>query len=69
MKATEFAKELKRLREKLGISQLEAAQRIGLKYAHSYGAYETGARIPKLDQAERLVKALGYRLDLLFKKP
>lgn len=69
VKAKDFGKELKALRERLGMTQLEAAKLIGSDYAHSFGAYETGKRIPRLDQAEKLVKALGCRLELQFKKP
>lgn len=69
VKAKDFGKELKALRERLGMTQLEAAKLIGSDYAHAFGAYETGKRIPRLDQAEKLVKALGCRLELQFKKP
>lgn len=64
MKPADFGKELKRLREKAKISQQALAQRMGNQYSNSISAYETERQSPTLKQAERVVHALGYRLEL-----
>lgn len=68
MKPKEFAKELKRLRIASGLTQQQAARSLGKKHAHAFAAYETGEREPKLSQAEALLKAIGYNLELTVRK-
>jgi transcriptional regulator with XRE-family HTH domain len=64
MKPKDFPKELKRLREEKNLTQLQAARSMGKKTARSWAVYETGEQTPTLAQAEALLKAIGYALEL-----
>jgi transcriptional regulator with XRE-family HTH domain len=53
-----FGNELKRLRQRAGITQTDVAERTNYALA-TVSAYETGARIPSADFAERADKVFG----------
>jgi len=62
---TRFAAELKRRRARLGITQAELAERVGVRLP-TIGRIEIGNRRPSIDLLERLAKALDCRVrDLL----
>ncbi len=58
-----FGAELKRLRQKTGITQTDLAERTNYALA-TVSAYETGTRIPSQDFAERADKVFGTDGDL-----
>jgi transcriptional regulator with XRE-family HTH domain len=62
----DYAK-IKRLREQLGMTQEEAAQRAGLGNRQAWNHFETGRRPDiRLTQLERIAAALGVKArDLL----
>lgn len=59
---------LKKLREKQGMTQVEAAKLLGSDSHRAWAAYELGDRVPSLAQTEKLLKVLGYSLTLDVKK-
>src|SRR6266536_210644 len=58
-----FGAELKRLRQRAGITQQQLAERTNYALA-TVSAYETGTRIPSQDFAERADKVFGTDGDL-----
>lgn len=62
MKFKSFARRLRQLREAAGLSipQLAAASAMPRQTIH---LYEDGKRQPSLEQARKLVKALGLKLS------
>ena len=58
-----FGNELKRLRQRAGITQTDVAERTNYALA-TVSAYETGNRIPSADFAERADKLFGTEGDL-----
>ena len=62
----DYAK-IKKLREKLGLTQEEAARQAGLGTRQAWNHFETGRRTDiRLTQLERIAKTLGVRAaDLL----
>jgi transcriptional regulator with XRE-family HTH domain len=64
MKAETGAIRMKRLREQAGFSQPRAAAAAGVPVATLRG-WEQGRRVPSLDAAARLAKAIGVSLDEL----
>jgi len=66
---TAFASVLKRRRARLGITQAELAERVGVRLA-TIGRIEIGNRRPSIDLLERLAGALDCRVrDLLVEGP
>lgn len=59
-----FAEKLKQSREKIGLSQAEAAERIQIAPS-SYSAYETGRQLPRLDVVQRICKEFKISADWL----
>lgn len=60
-----FARELKRRRARLGLTQAQLAERVGVRLA-TIGRIEIGNRRPSIDLLERLAAAFGCRVrDLL----
>lgn len=53
---------LRELRERSGVSQVEAAARIGIP-ASVLSAYERGRREPRVDVFFRAAEALGFGID------
>jgi len=60
----DFAKRLKELRAKEGISQEEMAKKIGVHVTH-LSRYERGLSVPSLEVAEKIATALHVSIDLL----
>lgn len=58
------AKKVKALREELGLTQKEVAERAGLTES-AYRAYELGDRKPKLGALEKLAKVFGVKTEYL----
>lgn len=58
------AKKIKALREELGLTQKEVAQRAGLTES-AYRAYELGDRKPKLEAVEKLAKVFEVKAEYL----
>ncbi len=62
---TRFAAEIKRRRARLGITQAQLAERVGVRLP-TIGRLEIGNRRPSIDLLERLAEALQCRVrDLL----
>jgi len=61
-----FANNLKQIRNKMGISQEELAERIGVRQS-AIANYEAGTRYPRLDQVEGIAKALKTSIEDLLK--
>lgn len=59
-----FADRLKKVREKLGLTQLEAAKMIEIAPS-SYSAYEVGKQNPKIDVLLRMCKQFNVSADWL----
>lgn len=55
---------LKECRNKLGLSQLAMAQKIGVAQVQ-YGTYERGTRKPSADILEKLVKQFNININYL----
>ncbi|SOE17161.1 DNA-binding XRE family transcriptional regulator [Hoeflea halophila] len=60
-----FARNLKRLRSKAGMSQEELALKSGLDRTYVSGC-ERGVRNPSLVSVEKVASALGVRVEELF---
>lgn len=57
---------IKQLREKLGLTQEQAARAAGFKTRQSWNLIESGKHIPRVDTLERVADALGVKAkDLL----
>lgn len=61
----ELVSKLIALRQQLGLSQREFAQRIGIKQP-ALARLESGRQVPKLETLQKLVEGAGYRLELRF---
>jgi transcriptional regulator with XRE-family HTH domain len=59
-----FKENLRRLRERFGLTQTEMARRAGVPF-RSYQNWEMGSREPRLDGLSALAKALGVSADEL----
>lgn len=57
----EFNKKLKKLREEKGLSQAELAKMAGVSQT-AISDVETGSKMPKLDTAMKICKALNVKL-------
>ncbi len=57
----EFNKKLKKLREEKGLSQAELAKMAGVSQT-AISDVETGNKMPKLDTAMKICKALNVKL-------
>lgn len=58
--------QLKRLREKAGLTQEQLGQKLGVGQS-TVGMWETGERLPRADKLPELAKALGCTIDDLLK--
>ena len=58
---------IKVIRKKIGLSQAELAQRVGVT-RESISRYEDGSRTPSLQVFQKLASALGCTLDELVGK-
>lgn len=56
---------LKNFRLKLGVTQLQVADKLNL-HVHTYKRYESSKRIPKVDTALALAKVLNTTVEELF---
>ncbi|HEY7115128.1 MAG TPA: helix-turn-helix transcriptional regulator [Tepidisphaeraceae bacterium] len=57
---------IRALRDKLGLSQKQAAERAGLNTAQAWNNYECGRREPRIAVLEKIATALGVKArDLL----
>ncbi len=63
-----FPSLLKNLRNDLGLTLKDCAKRLGSKHTESWGAYERGDRQPSIEQARKLLAALGYELCIDVRK-
>lgn len=63
-----FAKNLKEIREFLGISQTELGKRCGLKACH-ISHFETENREPNIQNLSKIAKGLGVTTDRLLQDP
>ncbi len=59
-------KKIKELREALGMTQQEVAEKIGLQSGEAICQYENGKRIPSSDKLPALAKALNCEIADLF---
>lgn len=59
-----FSDRLIKLRENLGLSQLEVSKRLGIART-TYSGYETGAREPNLETLEKMAGLFDVSLDYL----
>ena len=59
-----FGKNMKRIRETLGLTQQELADRTGLQPA-AISHFESGSREPSLKNIERICKGLGCSANVL----
>lgn len=64
----EFAKRIKALRERLGLTQMEFAEKIGISQP-SVTMYESGLREPSWEAVQKIVTGLGIQYDELADKP
>jgi len=62
----DFARNLKQLRSKLGLTQQELADRLGVGQA-TIASYEAGTRHPKLNQVEHIAEVLKASIKDLLK--
>jgi transcriptional regulator with XRE-family HTH domain len=58
--------QLKRLREKAGLTQEQLGQKLGVGQS-TVGMWETGERLPRADKLPELAKILGCTIDDLLK--
>lgn len=63
----QLARKLKGTREKVGMTQVEAAKRSGIKQPN-IARLEAGSALPDLDTITRLVSAYGLTVDVEFRK-
>jgi transcriptional regulator with XRE-family HTH domain len=54
---------LRRARRRAGLSQRELAERAGTSHA-TIAAYETGAKVPRVDTLDRILRAAGYDAEV-----
>ena len=54
---------LRRARAQAGLSQRALAERAGTSHA-TLAAYETGAKVPRVDTLDRILRAAGYQPDV-----
>ena len=59
--------ELKKAREKVGLTQVEVAKKAKVSTL-SYQRYEAGKRIPNAYIAQRIAKAVNSKVEELFKE-
>lgn len=59
-----LAKRLKRLREELGLTQAELAEKLNIKRA-TYARYETGENKPKHQTLKKIAKFYGVSVEYL----
>ena len=55
---------IRRARRKAGLSQRELAERAGTSHA-TLAAYETGAKVPRVDTLDRILRAAGYEPEVV----
>lgn len=60
-----FARNLRAARERVGMSQQELADKLGVK-RQDVGHWESGRHLPRLPVARRLAQVLGVTLESLF---
>jgi len=58
-------KHIRKCREKLGLTQQELANKVGLSQ-ETISQYENGTRTPNVNVAKKIAKALGESLDDIF---
>lgn len=63
-----FAKNLKEIREFLGISQTELGKRCGFEASH-ISHFETGNREPNIQNLLKIARGLGVTTDRLLQDP
>jgi len=61
---TDFARRLRELRHKRGLSQTDLGKKVGVHYTH-IGRYEAGRASPAADTLKALADALGSTTDYL----
>lgn len=61
---SERGRELRRLRQQAGLSQVELARRLGI-VAPVLSAYERGRREPRVDVFFRAVHEMGFRIEFV----
>lgn len=59
----EFARYLRQIREKRGISQTQLAEMIGTKQP-AIARLESGSVVPRIELLQRLAKALSMKLEI-----
>lgn len=59
-------KELIKARHKMGMTQVQVAEKIGIK-ASSYQRFESGIRVPRVGMAIKLAAILNTSVEHLFK--
>lgn len=62
---SEFAKRLKELRDEKGLTQVELARKLNFKNGTVISNWETGARIPDIENLIVLAKFFGVSIDYL----
>lgn len=63
-----LARQVRELREKNKLSQVELAERVGTKQP-AIARLESGRVVPRLDLLQKIARALGMRLEIQFVKP
>lgn len=58
---------MKKLREKLALTQQEAAEKAGMSTRQAWNNIESGRQSPTIETAEKIAKALGVKLPELLK--
>lgn len=67
MKENRIGEQIKEYRLKLGLSQLELAQKAGFKNAIAISQLENGYRLPSLgDTLPKICQALGVDFEVVF---
>ena len=63
MNEVELIEKIKKKRKDLGLSQMELAEKVGMKRQY-IGALEQGERIPTIKTLVKICDALGLEVDL-----
>lgn len=61
-----FSHNLQQARKKLGLTQAELADRVGVRQ-NAISNYEQGIRYPRLDELEHIAKALKVKVEQLIR--
>ena len=54
---------LKKIREKKKITQRQLCEKVGIKFVQQYGPIEWGDKLPRIDKAIKIARALNTRVE------